>query len=133
MNFGLYHDVDHVTFSSFTGSSTTTAGDTGYSLTCSVPLIEPASRPDNVPFPNLRWSFDGSTSLPSGVTATPTLMSSSTPRETYSSTLQFSPLSQAYAGMYTCQLGPGRLVNSVVITVNGIAIIPVHIILSQQK
>jgi hypothetical protein len=37
----------------------------------------------------------------------------------YSSTLQFSPLSQSHAGMYTCRLGPGRLVNSVAITVNG--------------
>ena len=127
MNFGVSYDVAHVTFSPSTGSTTTTAGDTGYSLTCSVPLIDPTSRPENVPFPNLQWSFDGSTSLPSGVTAMPTVMSSTSTTETYTSTLQFdSPLRQSlHAGMYTCRLGPGRLVNSLVVTVNGM-IISIH-------
>ena len=125
MNFGFRFNVDHVTFSPSTGSPATTAGDTGYSLTCSVPLTDPTSLPSNVPFPSLQWSFGGSTSLPSGVTATSAFMSSSnSSSETYSSTLQFSsPLSQSlHAGMYTCRLGPGRLVNSVMVTVNGMII-----------
>ena len=123
VNFGISHDVDHVTITPSTGSTATTAGDTGYSLTCSIPLIDPTSRPNNVPFPNFQWSFGGSTSLPSGVTAMPTVMSISTSTtETYTSTLQLSPLSQAYAGMYACRLGPGRLVNSIMVTVNGMII-----------
>ena len=124
VNFGVSHDVDHVTFTPSTGSTATTAGDTDYSLTCSVPLIDPPSRPNNVPFPNLQWSFDGSTSLPSGVTATPTvyMSSSNSTSETYTSTLQFnSPLSQCHVGNYRCRLGPGRLENSIMVTMNGIA------------
>ena len=126
MNFGFRFNVDHVTFSPSTGSTATTAGQRDYSLNCSATLFELyhiISRSD-VPMPNFQWSFDGSTSLPSGVTAMPTVMSSSnSTSETYTSTLQFSLLSQCHAGMYTCRLGPGRLVNSVVITVNGIIII----------
>ena len=122
MNFGFRFNVDHVTISPSTGSTATTAGQRDYSLTCSSTLFELdriISR-SNVPSPNFQWSFDGSTSLPSGVTAMPTVMSSSnSTSETYTSTLQFSPLSQSHAGMYTCRLGPGRLVNSVVVTVNG--------------
>ena len=120
MNFGFRFDVDHVTFSPSTGSTATTAGERDYSLTCSSILFAPIPLPDNVPSPNFQWSFGGSTSLPSGVTAMPTVMSSSnSTSETYTSVLQFSPLSQAYAGMYTCRLGPGRLENSVMVTVNG--------------
>ena len=126
MNFGFRFDVDHVTFSPSTGSTTTTAGERDYSLTCSATLFEPSSLTpqSGIPSPNFQWSFDGSGSLPSGVTAIPTVMSSSnSSSETYTSTLQFSPLSQAYAGMYTCRLGPGRLESSVMVTVNGTHII----------
>ena len=77
MNFGLRYDVDHVTFSPSSGSTDTSAGERDYSLTCSATLFDPIPLPDNVPFPNFQWSFNGSTSLPSGVTAMPTLMSSS--------------------------------------------------------
>ena len=105
-----------------TGSTATTAGQRDYSLTCSSTLFELdriISR-SNVPSPNFQWSFDGSTSLPSGVTAMPTVVSNTSTTETYSSTLQFSsPLSQSHAGMYTCRLGAGRLVNSIMVTVNG--------------
>ena len=121
VNFGFSFDVDHVTISPSTGSTTTTAGQRSYSLTCSITLFNPIPLPDNVPSPNFQWSFDGSSSLPSSVTATSTVMSSSnSTSETYSSTLQFSVLSQSlHAGMYTCRLGPARLVNSVTVTVNG--------------
>ena len=120
MNFGYYHDIDQVTISPSTGSTATTAGETGYSLTCSSTLFEPSHLPSNVPSPNFQWSFNGSASLPSGVTAMPTVMSSSnSTSETYTSILQFSPLSQSYTGNYTCRLGAGRLVNNIMITVDG--------------
>ena len=132
MNFGFRFDVDHVTFSPSTGSTATTAGQRDYSLTCSSTLFELdriISR-SNVPSPNFQWSFDGSTSLPSGVTAMPTVLSSSSSTsETYSSTLQFSSrLSQSlHAGMYTCRLGPGRLVKSIMVTVNGMIRLVAHV------
>ena len=122
VNFGYHYDVDHVIFSPSTGSTTTTAGERDYSLNCSSTLYDPSHLPSSVPSPNFQWSFDGSASLPSGVTAMPTVMSSSnSTSETYTSTLQFSsPLSQSlHTGMYTCRLGPGRLINSVMVTVNG--------------
>ena len=122
MNVGYRFNVDHMIFSPSTDS--TTAGESNYSLNCSLTLYEPSrlSEAVGVPQPNFQWSFGGSASLPSGVTAMPTVMSSSnSTSETYTSTLQFSsPLSQSlHTGMYTCRLGPGRLVNSVMVTVNG--------------
>jgi hypothetical protein len=123
VNFGASHTVDQVIISPSPGSTAAVAGE-AYSLTCSSILIDPVSLPDDVPSPNFQWSFGGSSSLPSGVTAMPTDMSSSnSASETYTSTLQFSPLSQSHAGMYTCRLGAGRLVNSVMVTVNGMIII----------
>ena len=120
MNFGFRFNVDHVIIFPSTGSTATTAGQRDYSLTCSSTLFQPASLPSGLPLPNFQWSFDGSTSLPSGVTAMSTVMSSSnSTSETYTSTLQFSPLSQSHAGMYTCRLGPERLENNVMVTVNG--------------
>ena len=120
MNFGFRFNVDHVIISPSTGSTNTTAGEIGYSLTCSVTLFEPSSLPSDVPPPNFQWLFNDALSLPFGVTAMPTVMSSSnSTSETYTSTLQFSPLSQSHAGMYTCRLGPGRLERSFMVTVNG--------------
>ena len=122
MNFGFRFDIDHVTISPSTGSTATTAGQRDYSLTCSATLFEPSHLPSGVPSPNFQWSFNGSTSLPSGVTAMTTVMSSSnSTSETYTSILQFPPLSQCLIGNYTCRLGPGRLMNSAMVTVNGIA------------
>ena len=123
VQFGFRFNVDHVTISPSTVSAT--AGQTGYSLTCSSTLFEPSSLPSDLPSPNFQWSFNGSASLPSGVTAMPTVRSSSnSTSETYTSTLQFSPLSQSlHTGMYTCRLGAGRLVNSAMVTVNGMTII----------
>ena len=120
VNFGFNFGFDHVTFTPSTGSTATTAGQRDYSLTCSVSLFDPSRLPSDVPSPNFQWSFGGSTSLPSGVTAMPTVMSSSnSTSETYSSILQISLLSQSHAGMYKCRLGPARLTNSVAITVDG--------------
>ena len=130
VQFGFFFNVDHVIFSPSTGSTTTTAGQRDYSLTCSSTLFEPSSLTpqSGIPSPNFQWSFDDSISLPSGVTAMPTVMSSNnSTSETYSSTLQFSsPLSQSHAGMYTCRLGPGRLVNSVMVTVDGMIIVMIY-------
>ena len=82
--------------------------------------LDPNRLLSGVPSPNFQWSFNGSTSLPSGVTAMPTVMSSSnSTNETYTSTLQFFPSSQSHTGMYTCRLGAGRLVNSTMVTVDG--------------
>ena len=122
VNFGFNFDVDHVIISPpSTGSSS--AGRTDYSLTCSSTLYQPPrlSEAVGVPSPNFQWSFDGSASLPSGVTAMSTVMSSSnSTSETYTSALQFSQLSQSlHTGMYTCRLGPGRLLNNITVTVNG--------------
>ena len=120
MDFGFNHSIDPVTISPSTGSTAITAGERDYSLNCSVTLFQPSHLPSGVPSPSFQWSFDGSISLPSGVTAMPTVMSSSnSTSETYTSALQFSLLSQSHAGNYACRLGPGRLVNSAMVTVNG--------------
>ena len=66
MNFGFRFDLDPVTISA---STATTAGESGYSLTCSSTLFDPVTLPTNVPSPNFQWSFNGSAPLPSGVTA----------------------------------------------------------------
>ena len=94
------------------------AGNT-FSLTCSAKLITPTPLPVNVPSPNFEWFFgpNGNALLPSGVIPEETVLKSG---YIYSSTLQFSPvLSQSHAGMYTCQLGAGRLMNSMLVSVDG--------------
>ena len=116
MNFASRFDVPHVTTSS---SGSNTAG-TVYSLMCSSTLNSDSSPlPVNVPAPTFMWSFgpSGSDPLPSGVTDMGTTSSGAT----YTSTLQFSPLSQCHIGNYTCRLGPVKLVTSTTVTVNGIA------------
>ena len=92
-------------------SGSTTAGET-YSMTCRATLYY---RDPSSPLPTFEWFFgpNGNTPLPSGLTPTPTLLSSGA----YTSTLQFSPLSQSHAGNYTCQLGVGSLMNSNIISV----------------
>ena len=71
-----------------------------------------------MPPPTFEWFFgpNGNAPLPSSLTTPATVLNS----HTYTSTLQFSPLSQSHAGNYTCRLGAGRLVNSTMVTVNGI-------------
>ena len=103
-------------------SGSTTAGET-YSLTCSATLNSrnPPLPDPNIPSPTFEWFFgpNGSASLPSDLTPTNTDLNSST----YTSTLHFSPLSQfLHTGNYTCRLGAGSLVNSAMVTVNGITV-----------
>ena len=113
MNFGADFEVPPVTISP--SGSTGTAGET-YSLTCSTTLnSDSAPLPINVPSPNFEWFFGpNNSSLPTGVTPMGTVANINT----YTSTLQFSQLSESHAGMYTCRLGPGRLANNAMVTVN---------------
>ena len=124
VNFGVRFDLPHVTFSPSTGSTTPTAGQRDYSLTCSSSLnsdssLDPDRLPVNVSAPRFVWSFgpSGSDPLPSGVTDMGTTSSDNI---TFTSTLQISSLSQCHIGNYTCRLGPRRLVTSTMVTVNGI-------------
>ena len=122
VQLGFDFRIDPVTISPSTGSNATTSANTDYSLTCSVTLFDPSRLPSDTPSPNFQWSFDDSPSIHSGVTAMPTVMSSSnSTSETYTSTLQFFPLSQCHIGMYTCRLGAASLANSAMVTVDGIA------------
>ena len=89
-----------------------------FTLTCSASLtVKPGSQQSSgIPSSPYDWFFGpNNSSLPSGVTSVAT-----NNRNTFTSTLQFSPLIQSHAGIYTCQLGAGRLANSVNISVNGI-------------
>ena len=115
VNFGHDFIVPPVTISP--SGSTGTAGET-YSLTCSTTLSSDSTPfPSDVPPPTFEWYFGpDNSSLPSGVTSPETTFDNV---DTYTSTLQFSPLSQSHAGMYTCRLGPGRLANSAMVIVNG--------------
>ena len=71
-----------------------------------------------MPPPDFEWFYgsNGNALLLSGLTPTVTVLTSGV----YTSTLQFSPLSQSHTGDYTCRLGVGSLVNSAMVTVNGI-------------
>ena len=123
MIFGFRYNVDHVIISPSTGSTATTAGE-AYSLTCSSTLYQPSRLPSDVPSPNFQWFLNGCASLPSGVTAMPTVVSSmNDTSQTFTSTLQISSLNQCHAGMYTCRLGPARLTNNIVVSVNGTAML----------
>ena len=115
VNFGVRFDQDHVTTSS-SGSNTVGAS---YSLTCSSILYSDSRPlPNNVPAPTFLWSFgpSGNDPLPTDVTDMGT---SSGDNITFTSTLQFSSLSQCHLGNYTCRLGPARLMKSEMVTVNG--------------
>ena len=72
-----------------------------------------------MPSPTFEWFYgpNSNASLPSGVNPSATVLMSG---NIYSSTLQFSPtLNESHAGMYTCRLGAGRLVNSTIVSVDG--------------
>ena len=91
-----------------------------YSLTCSATLEHrnPTLPDPKIPPPTFEWFFgpNGNIPLPqSGVTPMETVLNNIT----YTSTLQFSPLSQSHTGMYTCRLGAGSLVNSHMLQVDG--------------
>lgn len=116
VNFGTHYVIDPVTISP---SGPGIAGNM-FSLTCSAQLIDPIPLPHSVSSPNFEWFFGEngtSVSLPSGATPMETVLKSG---YIYSSTLQFSPiLKESHAGMYTCRLGAGRLINSILVSVNG--------------
>ena len=79
------------------GFSTGTAGEL-FTLECSADILTQT----DTPFPTFEWFFClTNTSLPSGVTVSNVTNSGNT----YTSTLQFSPLQGSHAGMYTCRLG----------------------------
>ena len=96
------------------------AGET-VSLTCSATLVDPVPLPTNVPCPTFEWFFgpNSNASLPSGVNPR-----SNVSGYTFTSTLQFSPLNESHAGMYTCRIrtGAGRLANSTIISVDGMLV-----------
>ena len=122
VNFGHHHDVKPVTISA---SGFSIAGEI-YSLTCSATLFEPVPLPSDAPSPNFQWFFgpSGNASLPSGMISG--LNNSYSTRITYTSTMQFSPLSQSHTGNYTCHLGAASLANSTMVTVIGMIRLAAH-------
>ena len=120
MDFSFVQHLVHVAISS---SGSGIIGES-YSLTCTAILVDPVPPPSDVPPLTFEWFFglNGSISLSSGVpmaTVTVTASSNNSINITYTSTLEFSPLIQSHAGMYTCRLGAGSLMNSTIVTVNG--------------
>ena len=107
-------DITEITIT-LSVSGTETAGKI-FTLSCSVD-ITPNPLPEYVPSPSFEWFFGPTnTSLPSGVTVSNVTNSGNT----YTSTLQFSPLQESHAGKYTCRLGGNeRLAANTMITVNG--------------
>ena len=96
-----------------------TAGEM-FTLNCSA-NITPNPLPEDVPPPSFEWFYGPiNTSLPSGVTVSDVTNSGNT----YTSTLQFSPLLVSHAGMYTCRLGGNeRLAVDTNVTVDGMQLI----------
>ena len=118
VNFGTDYLDSQVAISA---SGLNTVGST-FSLTCLAILVDPVPLPSDVPSPTFEWFYGpyGNASLPSGVTPTETCAV----MRNYTSTLQFSPaLYESHAGTYTCRLGAGRLINSTVVSVNGMKVI----------
>ena len=97
------------------GTVTRLVGES-FNLQCSVDITNPL--PENVPTPSFEWFFgSNNASLPTRSDVTVSLVISS--GNTYTSTLQFSPLQESHAGMYTCRLGGNaRLASIAMITVN---------------
>jgi hypothetical protein len=109
VNFG----IDHLSKTVAISSSGSGFAEESYLLTCSATLVDPVPLPSNIPTPSFEWFFgpNGDASLPSGAAPTSTNLQNN---RTYTSSLQFSPLSQCHAGVYTCRLGAGILSNSAV-------------------
>ena len=111
-------DIGTVTISP-SQPNTAMAGE-NLTLECST-TIDPL--PENLTCPIIDWLFNEENISPPY---------SLTPMEsrngiTYTSTLQFSPLSQSHAGMYTCRFGGNeRLAANVTVTVNGITLFNCH-------
>ncbi len=116
MNFGIAFNTSQVIISpsgpGITGNS--------FTLRCSATLISPPlPLPSNVPPPSFEWFYGphGNAALPPGVTSTATALMSG---NIYTSTLLFFPtLTESHTGNYTCRLGAGRLVNSSVVSADG--------------
>ena len=96
------------------GSSTTANEGEIFTLECSADIV---SQSDSPP-PTFEW-FSGPTN--SSLLASGAIVSDVTNSgNTYTSTLQFSPLQVSHAGMYTCRLGGNeRLAANTDIIVNG--------------
>ena len=96
-------------------NTTRIAGEINFTLKCSAYI---RTLPENVPLPTFEWFFgpDNSSQLPSGVIVSNMMNSSNT----YTSTLEFSTLSESHSGLYTCRLGGNeRLAANTNITVKG--------------
>ena len=115
MNFGTTYNTSQVTLSP---SGPGIAG-IFFTLRCSAILTSPIPLPFNVPSPTFKWFYgpNSNASLPPGVIPSVTVLMSG---NIYSSILLFTPtLNESHAGMYTCRLGAGRLVNSTIVSVDG--------------
>lgn len=129
VDFGLNFTFDPVMImdhlvSSSQPSGFSTAGETGYSLTCATILVSPVPLPDGMPTPTFQWFFGpkGNGLLPFGVTPPITTSNSDLVHGGifYSSILEFPQMSQhLHSGRYTCRIGAGRLANHVHVHVNG--------------
>ena len=130
MEFGIYYTINPVSMC----HSGPGVAENNFSLTCSATLVNSIPLPTNVPSPSFEWFYGphgSNASLPSGATPMGTSMSMLTNNPnsiTYTSTLQFSLLNQSHAGNYTCRLGAGCLVNSMLVSVDGM-LIKIHITL----
>ena len=95
---------------SITAQSSGTSGKI-FSISCSAEIVIKSDSP----YPNFEWFFGPSNnSLPSNVA----VLAVTRTGITYTSTLQFSPLLQSHAGMYTCRLGGNeRLAEKTTVTV----------------
>ena len=125
VNFDGYPNPVNMTLSP---SGLSIAGDT-VSLMCSATLVDPVPLPSNVPCPTFEWFFgpNSNASLPSSVNPR-----SNVSGYTFTSILQFSPLNESHAGMYTCRIGAGRLANSTIISVDGMLVMYMQICSSRS-
>ena len=107
-----------------TADSTTGCAGKIFTLECSAD-VTPIPLPQNVPLPHFEWFFGPTnTSVPSGVTVSDVTNSGNT----YTSTLQFSPLRESHTGTYTCQLGGNeRLTATTYLDVNGKSAFPEYL------
>ena len=111
-------NIGVVNINSPSGSNTGTAG-TSFSLECSATVEIQADSPTT----EFEWFYgtNNGSVLP-GATAVATVLGSG---NTYTSTLQFSPLQESHTGIYTCRVGRNaRLANNITIAVNRVFLSP---------
>ena len=129
MNFGTTYDTSQVTLSP---SGPGIAGNF-FTLRCSAILTSPIPLPFNVPSPTFEWFYgpNSNAPLPPGVIPSVTVLMSG---NIYYSILLFSPtLNESHAEMYTCQLGAGRLVNSTIVSVDGMQLYYCNTLIKKHK